>query len=240
MRFRLIVWLILFLAGALVGGRYGMPSFITSLTDRGFERIEAWFGVLGEPIPEAEPLEEEAYMDEAYAEDPGEAAPDDGGSAAAPVAASGDVGHPANADLRMNDAGLEIIKESEGLRLEAYNLGGQWLIGYGHSRTARQGMTITEAEAARLLREDVQGAENAVRRTVLVPVNENQFSAMVSLAYNLGEGGFGRSAVLEALNKGDYSDAADAFRKHNKAGGKPNEHLTARREKERALFLTPA
>ena len=74
---------------------------------------------------------------------------------------------------------------------------------------------------------------------VLVPVNENQFSAMVSLAYNMGSGGFSRSTVLEALNEGDYEQAADNFRNHNRGGGEVIAHLTERREKERALFLTP-
>ena len=134
---------------------------------------------------------------------------------------------------------MHIIEESEGLRLEAYSAGGRWYIGYGHSRTARAGMTITKAQAEQLLREDVKDAEDGVRSLVTVPVNENQFSAMVSLAYNLGVGGFGKSTVLEALNANDYDGAADAFLNHNKAGGKVNEHLTQRREKERALFLTP-
>jgi lysozyme len=87
------------------------------------------------------------------------------------------------------------------------------------------------------LRQDVKDAEDGVRRKVTVPVNRNQFSAMVSLAYNLGVGGFGRSTVLAALNAGDYNGAADAFLNHNKAGGKVLEHLTKRREQERALFL---
>ncbi|NOX95598.1 MAG: lysozyme [Alphaproteobacteria bacterium] len=140
----------------------------------------------------------------------------------------------------MNNVGLEIIKESEGLRLEAYNLGGQWLIGYGHAATAHAGMTISEAQAEDLLRSDVKASEDGVRRLVVVPINENQFSAMVSLAYNLGIGGYGRSTVLEALNTGDYDGAANAFLNHNRAGGKVNEHLTHRREQERDLFNTPA
>lgn len=159
--------------------------------------------------------------------------------AAAEVPKSGYAGgHPANADLRINDAGLAIIKESEGLRLQAYSGGGQWLIGYGHSRTAREGMTVTEAEAEALLRDDVRNAENDVKRVVGVEVNANEFSAMVSLAYNLGGGAFARSRVVERLNAGDRGGAADGFLFHNRAGGVPNEHLTERREKERALFLT--
>jgi len=240
MRSHLIFWLILFGLGALVGDRYGLPSLLTNFTDKAFERAEGMIGGCGASSPDASADDDE---DEpaASSEDPAasneEPAP---AVAAAPAPASSDLGHPDNANLRINDAGLQIIKESEGLRLEAYNLGGQWLIGYGHSGTARAGMTITEAEAEQLLRQDVRDAEDGVRARVLVPVNQNQFSAMVSLAYNLGVGGFGGSSVLEALNDGDYNEAADNFMNHNRAGGVPNEHLTHRREKERTLFLTPA
>lgn len=223
----LIFWALLVGAGALIGERYGVPGFVTSITDRGFEMIEARLGKVSEPIPTAE---ENGVNQEQIG------AADNNNDSGAPDQASAST----NDGLRINDAGLKIIKESEGLRLEAYNLGGQWLIGYGHSRTARAGMTITEAEAERLLREDVRASEDAVKSMVNVSMNENQFSAMVSLAYNLGSGGFSRSTVLERINKGDYAGAADSFLNHNRAGGKVNEHLTHRREKERALFLTPA
>jgi lysozyme len=147
-----------------------------------------------------------------------------------------------NDDLTVNQAGLEIIKDSEGLRLEAYRAGGKWLIGYGHTRTARQGMTITAAEAERLLREDVAASEEAVRRQVVVRANRNQFSALVSLAYNLGSGGFSGTSVLSRLNSGDYAGAADAFLAYDRArvDGEMRTipHLTERRNKERALFLS--
>lgn len=238
MRLRLIVWLVIFSIGLLAGDRYGLPEWARAIGDRGFGAADRWIGKLGQPIPQTEVDEKETDAGEpADTEDEASA---NAGAASTPVQSSGDVGHPANANLRMNDSGLNIIKESEGLRLEAYNLGGQWLIGYGHSRTAEAGMTITEAQAVQLLREDVRDSEDAVRRMVLVPVNENQFSAMVSLAYNMGSGGFSRSTVLEALNEGDYEQAADNFRNHNRGGGEVIPHLTERREKERALFLTPA
>ncbi|MHA7871696.1 MAG: glycoside hydrolase family protein [Hyphococcus sp.] len=236
MRSHLLFWFILFALGALVGERYGLPGMITGVTDRGFEQAESW---LGRQVSEAASPADDGDKDAAPAYDQDKS--DD--QAAGPAGPSGsdgsDLGHPENAGLRINAAGLQIIKESEGLRLEAYTLNGQWLIGYGHARTARAGMTITEAEAEALLREDVRDAEDGVRQRVTAPVNENQFSAMVSLAYNLGVGGFSRSTVLDAVNRGDYRQAADNFLNHNRAGGVPNEHLTHRREQERALFLTP-
>lgn len=236
MRSHLLFWLILFFLGVLVGERYGLPGFVTSLSDRGFETAEGWLGQVSEPIPDDEDDDNDAPASPAPSAPTASEAPSAPASAAP---ASAGLGNAANADLRINNAGLAIIKESEGLRLEAYNLGGQWLIGYGHARTARAGMTITEAQAEQLLREDVRDAEDGVRARVLVPVNENQFSAMVSLAYNLGVGGFGRSTVLEALNNGDYDRAADNFLNHNRAGGQVNAHLTHRREQERALFNAP-
>lgn len=149
----------------------------------------------------------------------------------------------ANAGLRTNDAGVSIITESEGLSLEAYQLNGQWLIGYGHSATARPGMRITEAEARELLRRDLREKENALKLLLTEPVNENEFSAMVSLAYNLGVGGFQKTVVLERINKGDRRGAADGFLRHDRARINgvltPLPHLTRRREKERALFLKP-
>lgn len=155
-----------------------------------------------------------------------------------PAAPQGTLGHPANADLRINDAGLAIIKASEGLRLEAYQLMNRWYIGYGHQCTGCAGSTITEAEADALLRDDVTVAESAVRREVTVPVSANEFSAMVSLAYNLGGGNFARSLVVSNLNAGDRQAAADAFRNHVRAGGQVSQHLVERREKERTLFLS--
>jgi len=235
MRIQLFIWLLLIVLGAAIGDRYGLPGWARGLTDRGFSSIESWFGRLDESIPAGAENDES----DSSAEDEA-ASPDVEPTASAPEPASGDLGNAANAGLRVNDAGLTIIKASEGLRLEAYNAGGQWLIGYGHSRTATAGMTITESEAEKLLREDVRASEDVVKKIVLVPLNENQFSALVSFAYNLGAGAFSRSTVLDALNAGDYTQAADNFRNHNKGGGEVIQHLVERREKERALFLTPA
>ncbi len=235
MRFRLLVWLLLFVLGLFIGDRYGLPGWARSATDGGFSAVEGWFGRLGEPIPQAEDGGE-AELTETPEAPPAASQP--------PASADAAPSAPAGERLRINQAGLDIIKESEGLRLEAYNLNGQWLIGYGHSRTAREGMVITEAEAERLLREDVAGTESAVKWIVAVPVNVNQFSALVSLAYNLGTGGFQNTLVVERLNAGDYDGAADAFLRHDRAriNGELQSipHLTERREKERALFLTPA
>ncbi len=158
-----------------------------------------------------------------------------------PLPPAPDAFNSANAWLAMNERGLEIIRKSEGLRLDAYKLAGQWLIGYGHAGTAQPGMSITKAEADRLLIADVRDAEAAVRRLVEVPVNENEFSALVSLAYNMGPAAFARTLVLARLNKGDRKGAAEAFRYLVAAdiGGERVvlDALKRRRLAERSLFL---
>ncbi|MEK7266753.1 MAG: lysozyme, partial [Pseudomonadota bacterium] len=103
-------------------------------------------------------------------------------------------------------------------------------------------MAITRADADHLLIADVKEAERAVRELVAVPVNENEFSALVSLAYNMGSGGFAKTHVLARLNAGDRKGAADAFRHIIAADIKGErvvlESLKRRRAAERALFLT--
>lgn len=149
---------------------------------------------------------------------------------------------PENAWLAVNERGLDVIRRSEGLRLKSYYLAGQWLIGYGHAATARKDMTITVDHADLLLLSDVRQAEEGVRRLVKVPLNENEFSALVSLAYNMGVGAFQKTEVLRRLNAGDRAGAADAFRflVFADIGGErvALAALKRRRAAERALFLT--
>jgi len=143
--------------------------------------------------------------------------------------------------MQVNEAGLRIIKEFEGLRLRAYRCpAGVWTIGYGHTRTARKGQVITEAEADRLLREDLRVFEQGVLDALGgAPTTENQFSAMVSLAYNIGLGAFRRSKVLAFHKAGKTAEAARAFANWRKAGGKVLPGLVRRRAAEAKLYLTP-
>jgi lysozyme len=160
-----------------------------------------------------------------------------------PLPPAPDARHTANAWLVINERGLEVIRKSEGLRLNSYYLAGQWLIGYGHAGTAGPDMAITHQDAERLLEDDVKDAERAVRELVALPVNENEFSALVSLAYNMGSGAFAKTEVLRRLNAGDRAGAADAFRYLVAADIKGErvilDALKRRRADERALFLAP-
>lgn len=146
--------------------------------------------------------------------------------------------------MKTSQRGIDLIKRFEGLELEAYqDIAGIWTIGYGHIETARPGMRITEREAEALLQRDLKPREQAVSRIVSVPLNQNEFDALVSFVYNVGIEGFRRSTARRRLNSGDRVGAADALTWWNKAtvGGVLREvtGLTRRRASERALFLTP-
>lgn len=140
---------------------------------------------------------------------------------------------------------IEIIKRHEGLRLQAYlpTPNDVWTIGYGHTKTATQGMRITEAQAEELLRSDIRWAEDTISRLVKVNINQNQFDALGSLVFNIGASQFSKSSVLRRLNAGEYEEAANAFlmwtKQRDKKTGKMNvlPGLVKRRQEERALFL---
>ena len=134
---------------------------------------------------------------------------------------------------------VSLIKQWEGLRLEAYtDFGGVWTIGYGHTATAHRGMRITEEEAERLLRVDVAWAEEAINRNVKVDLTQNQYDALASWVYNLGETNLRRSTLLRKLNGGDYRGAGKEFLRWNKDEGVTLDGLTRRREAEVALWTT--
>lgn len=140
---------------------------------------------------------------------------------------------------RINQAGLEIIKQFETLQLNAYVCpAGKLTIGYGHTASVSLFQTITEEEAERLLQADCSNAEDAVRNYVTAPLTDNQFSALVSLVFNIGQGAFRRSTLLKRLNKGDYGGASAQFLVWRKSGPKVLAGLVKRREAEQSLFNT--
>lgn len=141
---------------------------------------------------------------------------------------------------------VELIKEHEGLRLDAYlpTPNDVWTIGYGHTKTAKKGMRITAKQAETLLYTDLAWVEKVIQDKVKVPVSQNQYDALASLIFNIGGGAFTKSTVLRRLNDRDYKGAADAFlmwnKQRNRSTGKlePLRGLTRRREAERKLFLS--
>jgi len=132
---------------------------------------------------------------------------------------------------------VSLIRQWEGLRLEAYqDPGGVWTIGYGHTHTTYEGMVITGEEAEALLWEDISWVEVAINRNVTVPLTQNQYDALASWVYNLGETNLRRSTLLRKLNSADYDGAAKEFLRWNKMNGETLNGLTRRRESEYTLW----
>lgn len=145
---------------------------------------------------------------------------------------------------QVNQEGLSLIKEFEGFRSIAYLCPARvWTIGYGNTfyqdgRKVKQGDRITTQEAERLLKITVESFAEQVSKLIKVPVTSNQFSALVSLAYNIGVGAFARSTLLSLLNaRKNKQEVAIQFLRWDKAGGKTLYGLTRRREREMQLFL---
>jgi len=137
-----------------------------------------------------------------------------------------------------SDRGLNLIRHYEGFSSKPYLCaGGRWTIGYGHVILPDETFTeITEDEAIVLLSRDVMEAEGAVDILVKVPLNQNQFDALVSFVYNLGSGNLKSSTLLKLLNASDYDGAAKQFDRWVYAGGRQLLGLIARRKAEEDLF----
>lgn len=140
--------------------------------------------------------------------------------------------------MNCNEKGVAIIKSFEGLRLEAYKCSSdRWSIGYGHAHNVKPGQKITTEFAEELFKEDLKIAEDAVKRLVKVPLTENEFSALTSLVFNVGQGELAKSRLLKHLNAGEKELAAEEFSKGwDTSNGKVELGLVRRRAAERNLF----
>ena len=139
---------------------------------------------------------------------------------------------------QIGQKGLDLIKRFEGLYLRSYKCPADvWTIGYGHTKNVNGNQIITSEQAEQLLRSDLRVFERVVSDAVTVPLNQNQFDALVSLAFNIGGSNFGSSTLLRMLNAANYAGAADQFLRWNRAGDRVLDGLTRRRQDERALFL---
>ena len=140
--------------------------------------------------------------------------------------------------MKTGNKGIELIKHFEGCELEAYKCpAGVWTIGYGHIKGVHEGMTITEHQAEEMLKSELHEYEGYINDYVTVPLNQNQFDAMVSWVYNLGGGNLRASTLLKVLNAGEYDGVPAQMLRWNKAGGKVLEGLTRRRQAEADLFV---
>lgn len=143
------------------------------------------------------------------------------------------------ANRKLSQTGLNLIKQFEGCRLTAYKCSaGVWTIGYGHTSGVAAGQTITQAQADAYLQQDCEKFEKYVNNKTYVPIteqlNQNQFDALVSFAFNCG------AYNLKKLCAGrNAAQIANALPKYNKAAGKTLNGLVRRRAAEVALFNTP-
>ena len=145
-------------------------------------------------------------------------------------------------EASVTDDGALLVEHKSGPQfLKSYaDIVGVWTICDGDTKGVRRGMVETEAGCtARLERQLVAHAKPII---ACVPGlagqgRENQLVASVSLAYNIGTGGFCRSTAARRFNAGQWRGGCDAFLMWNKAGGRPVRGLTLRRQRERALCL---
>lgn len=149
--------------------------------------------------------------------------------------------------MRTSARAIQFIKDHEGFRDEAYQCAsGVWTIGWGHTSDARypvrEGMKITKATAEKMLEHDIREAEAAIAKFLHNEdeLNGNQFGALVSLIFNIGNAAFGRSRLAKLLNKGDFDGASREFGKWVWSRGRRLTGLVRRRAEEKALFMTPA
>lgn len=147
--------------------------------------------------------------------------------------------------MQTNKAGLQIIKDSETLRLKAYLCPADvWTIGWGTTRYpsgewVQKNDTCTKEQADAWLEHDVKTAENDVLNAVKAELNENQFSALVSLAYNIGGPRFSGSTLVKMINA-DVNNALirAEFSKWKRANGRVLAGLIKRRAKEANLYFS--
>lgn len=150
---------------------------------------------------------------------------------------------PKEPDVPTKVKDIDHIKKWEQLRLNAYmpTAHDVWTIGWGHTKTAKKGMSITEEEAERLLRWDLEWVEDTLNDLVKVPLTQKQYDALAGLVFNIGATNFRTSTVLKRLNQKDYLGAADAMLMWNKQrqNGKLKvlKGLVRRRQDEMEMFI---
>lgn len=148
-------------------------------------------------------------------------------------------------DMQLSSNGFRLLGELEGIVLKPYRDSvGIPTIGIGSTyyedgtKVRMADKPITTERAIQLAKNVVKSFEQQVNKSILLPMTQNQFDAMVLLCYNIGKSGFARSSVVRHFNLGNIQRAADSFLLWNKAGGRVVQGLVNRRNKERSLFLS--
>ena len=148
-------------------------------------------------------------------------------------------------NTRVTSATVDLVKRFEPLCQVATRLAdGSLLIGYGHSRFAKDGAVISEQDADMLLRYDLSEIANALDGMLLLTTNDHQFEALTSFAFDVGIDSFANSSVLKQINLGAYTQAADAISLWRLPAACGRGHSLPdqirRRSAEAAHFLTSA
>ena len=149
--------------------------------------------------------------------------------------------NPESAMRPIPTAAIEIIRRYEGFRTKAYqDSSGIWTIGYGNTHDVTPGDTITDEQAEEELREYLQSIGPLIIRSALSPLNNNQYSALLSFAYNVGIGNLERSTLLKMINQKDTTKLVLEFLRWDKdEAGQELAGLKARRMAEASLYFTP-
>ena len=143
--------------------------------------------------------------------------------------------------MKTDEQGRAFITTEEGEILHTYHCAaGVLTIGVGHTGAdVRVGLVISKAQSQALLSRDLARFEAAVNRLVTRPLTQHQFNALVSFAFNLGEGALAKSSLLHLVNAGNAAAAeiTHAFQLWRNVNGQPNAGIEARRRREARLFL---
>jgi|TARA_B100000424_G_C22626934_1_gene347876 lysozyme len=120
--------------------------------------------------------------------------------------------------MEISQEGVSLIKKFEGCELEAYKCSaGVWTIGYGRTKNVEEGDTCTQEQADQWLHEELPVYGAYVSDAVLVPLNQNEFDALVAWTYNLGPTNLNDSTMLKVLNDNKKEEVPHQMRKWNKA-----------------------
>lgn len=147
--------------------------------------------------------------------------------------------------MKVNKQGVQLVKSFEGCFLNAYLCPAKvWTIGYGSTKyqngnPVKQGDKITQKEAETLLSDTLDEFSNGVSKLIKVELNDNQFSALVSFAFNLGVGALSKSTLLKKVNANQNDKTIEQdFMKWVNAGGKKLNGLVRRRTAESKLYFS--
>lgn len=140
--------------------------------------------------------------------------------------------------MQINQSGIDIIKQFEGCKLEAYkDIAGIWTCGYGATGSGvYPGVVWSQEQAESRLKDDLERFSLGVADLITVSLTDNQFSALVCFSYNVGLAALARSRLLDYANSQQFSEAADQFVRWDKSNGVEVPGLTRRRLAEKSLF----